>query len=95
MQGSIAADSTVWGATASSVGVTAALLIAGAALVISAAVGRLLPLDAGPELALAVMSDVWPEPATLLGADRGPTIVSVAYRVYPDQVDTFITACTG
>jgi len=92
MQGSIAAGSTAWGATASSVGVKPALLIAGAALVVCAAVGRLLPLDAGPELALAVVSDVWPEPATLLGTDRGPTMVSVAYRVHPDQVDAFITA---
>jgi MFS family permease/quinol monooxygenase YgiN len=92
MQGSIAAGSTAWGATASSVGVTPTLLIAGAGLVVGAAVGRLLPLDTGPELALAVVSDVWPEPATLLGTDRGPTMVSITYRVHPDQVDAFITA---
>jgi Transmembrane secretion effector len=84
MQGSIAAGSTVWGATASSIGVTPALVIAGATLLAGAAVGRLLPLDAGPELELAVVSDVWPEPATLLGTDRGPTMVSIAYRVHPD-----------
>ena len=32
-----------------------------------------------------MVSDVWPEPATLFGTDRGPTLVSIAYRVHPDR----------
>ena len=92
--GAMTAGSLAWGACAGLIGTTATLLIAAAALALVAATTsvRRIALPIGE--ADLTPSGHWAEPqvATAADHDRGPVIVSIAYRVRFDQRVPFLAA---
>ncbi|MFD4511129.1 MFS transporter [Streptomyces sp. NPDC058457] len=85
-QGGQALAAPLWGAVADWLGLSACLLIAGAAMLLSAATVRRWPLrDA--EGINPTPSDHWPAPPLVFapGEADGPVLVSVVYRVPADQ----------
>jgi MFS family permease len=90
--GAMAAGSLGWGLLAEAVGIPAALLIGAGALAAAALAGARLKLPAG-EADLAP-SHHWPEPvvAEPVPGDRGPVLVTIAYRVLPDDRPAFLAA---
>jgi MFS family permease len=91
--GGLAGGSLLWGAVAERFGVRVALLLAaGGCLVGLAVTARLhLPAGEGPNLA---PSRHWPTPVVVEepGADRGPVLVTVEYRIDPATCEEFARA---
>jgi MFS family permease len=88
--GGIAIGSWVWGSTASLIGVKGALLISGAALVASSALGlwMRMPTISGPnELSLDIPPD--PELRLSLTPRSGPIVIEIEYRVAPARARLF------
>ena len=90
ISGGVAAGAWLWGATAKSVGVSDALLVASLALALSAILGRWLrmPQVKGPtEQTLEALQD--PQMRLQLTARSGPIVVEIEYRVDAKQARLF------
>jgi MFS family permease len=91
--GGQAISSVLWGLLADAYGVPAALLAAGALLVVGALTARRWPL-----LDVSGMSrdpaNYWPEPHLVLDPDprEGPVLVEVTYTVRPERATEFMAA---
>lgn len=81
--GALAGGSLAWGATAQSLGLVAALVVAAALLALGALIARRWPLPAGEDV--LDPAHAWPEPtlAAPVAAERGPVLVLVTYRIDP------------
>ncbi|CAL9330831.1 Enterobactin exporter EntS [Streptomyces sp. enrichment culture] len=92
-QGGQALTAPLWGVLADRLGLTGALLLGSALLLAGALCVRRWPLyatdTAGPSL-----SDHWPAPPLVFepGPDDGPVLVSVTYRVAPEDWTAFTGA---
>jgi MFS family permease len=95
-QGGMAAGSIVWGTLASHIGISTTMLIAAAGLAASLLLGLAfrLPRGEGDDL---TPSQHWPVPAVAVepGPDDGPVLVTVEYRVDPQQAGAFVHAASG
>jgi predicted MFS family arabinose efflux permease len=93
LYGSLAGGSALWGQTAAILGISGALLVAAAGIVVAALLTMRVPLQTGGELDLTP-SAAWPEPvvAGTVDADRGPVMVTIEYRVDPSRVAGFLAA---
>ena len=91
--GGLALGSVLWGAGAERIGVSRSFEIAGVAVAVSRLfVWRLrLPEGAAPDLTPAPR---WPDPqlGVAIAADRGPVLVTVEYRIEPEQAQAFARA---
>lgn len=96
-QGSMTAGSTLWGAAASGIGVSATLLFAAVMLVATSlplawrySLGKAAALDLAPSLH-------WPAPLVEgdMEHDRGPVLVTIEYRLKPETVPNFFVAMQG
>jgi len=92
-QGAMAGGSIAWGALAARTGIATALMVAGAgqALAVVLAYRWRLPKDNALDL---TPSRHWldPSPAAEPGADRGPVLIEVEYKVALDQAAAFVSA---
>ncbi len=93
-QGAMAGGSAVWGAVAMKTGIHAALVWAGAGLILSTALGLFLKLpDAKVDLTPWIH---WRLPTVLsddmAAADSGPVLVTVEYDVQPEKKEGFLEA---
>lgn len=90
--GAMTVGSLGWGALATWAGIPVALAIAAAGLLLA------IPLTRRYELSVSAgdltPSGHWPEPAIAaeIPGDRGPVMVSIEYRVPPEQQDGFRTS---
>jgi MFS family permease len=95
-QGSMAAGSTLWGAVASRIGVSATLLLAAGLLIaVTLLVVRRYSLgNAAMDLAPSLH---WPAPLIEgeLEHDSGPVLVTIEYRVRPGAVSAFFAVMQG
>jgi MFS family permease len=93
-QGGLAAGSVVWGTVASHVSVDAALFWAGLATIATTALGLVAKLP--DEVADVSPWNHWRMPtmveSTAPGLDQGPVLVTVEYRVDPQNVNAFLLA---
>jgi len=90
ISGGIALGSWVWGSTASAIGVKGALLISGAALVVSSMLGlwmRMPTVSAPNQQELDPLAD--PEVRLPLTSRSGPIVVEIEYRVDPARARLF------
>jgi predicted MFS family arabinose efflux permease/quinol monooxygenase YgiN len=93
-QAAMAAGAALWGALASSAGVSTALLAAGACMV----AGHLITGAAGLRLAVADRVDLtpahWVEPQFALEPElgEGPIRVEIEYRIAPGDTEEFVAA---
>ncbi len=89
-QGGLAAGSALWGAVASRTSDTAALVLAAVGLLVGIAASARWRLgrDVQPDLSPSMH---WPEPNVVANPepDDGPVLVTVEYRVPPEQVADF------
>jgi MFS family permease len=92
-QGGMAVGSALWGAVASRAGITTALGLAAAALVVGLAAAVRWRLEHGEGLDLTP-SQHWPDPVVAgeLEPDQGPVLVTVEYRVAPAEAGAFAEA---
>jgi len=88
-QGAVAAGSATWGAVAARVGVTEALLWAGAGAILTTVLALFLRL---PDVSLDLTPwNHWRTPVVDAGVDyEGPILVTVEYDVAPERVPDFI-----
>jgi MFS family permease len=89
-QGGLAGGSAVWGLVADQFGASAALLASAVLLVLGLAATRRWSLRTGEDLDLTP-SQHWPEPELAIEptAEDGPVLVTVEYRVAPEQQPAF------
>jgi MFS family permease len=92
-QGSMAVGSAVWGAVSERAGISVALWCAAGGLVFSLAAIRRYPLAGVEELDLNPSAH-WPEPTVVVKpqAEDGPVLVTVEYRIDPQQSRDFTVA---
>ncbi|MEU2777346.1 MFS transporter, partial [Streptomyces sp. NPDC007162] len=92
-QGGQALTAPLWGALAQWLGLTGALLVAAVLLLLSAASVRRWPLYDAARIAPSP-SDHWPAPPLVFepGPADGPVLVSIVYRVAPDDRTAFTDA---
>ncbi|TCV93427.1 putative MFS family arabinose efflux permease [Luteibacter rhizovicinus] len=90
--GAMAAGSLGWGALAQSIGVTSALWIGAAAVVVAALATYALTLPAS-EVDLT-SSNQWPEPLLIdpVANDRGPVLIQVEYTIAREDLTAFVAA---
>lgn len=95
--GSMAAGATLWGQVATATSITMALLIAATGLVLA------IPLTWRFKLGQAEGLDLtpsmhWPAPEVALPedglGDRGPVMITVEYKIRPQDIDAFVAAVT-
>jgi MFS family permease len=93
MQGGLAAGALVWGLLTDGVSLEAALLTAAGVLLVSLAAGGRASL-AGIEDPDLTPARAWTEPAVAVepAPDDGPVLVTLEYRVRPDDVQDFVGA---
>src|SRR5512134_3768783 len=91
--GTMALGSTAWGFVAGMIGLDATLVVAAVGLIITSAAAVRFRLAAAAGLDLAP-SMHWPAPqlAEKIAHDRGPIMVTVEYRINPDQPQAFVRA---
>ncbi|HEX2493633.1 MAG TPA: MFS transporter [Steroidobacter sp.] len=91
--GGMAAGAWLWGVFAERNGVTAALLGAAGVTVLSAALGRWLPLAQTESLNLDPLRS-WKEPAVAVPVEprTGPVVVSIEYVIYEEDLLEFLAA---
>ena len=89
-QGSMAAGSALWGAVAEHVGIATTVLWAAAALIIELALIKRYPLRGIEELDL-IPSARWAEPIAVVkpSPSDGPVLVTIEYRIDPNQAQEF------
>jgi predicted MFS family arabinose efflux permease len=90
MQGCLALGSLVWGLVTAAAGVETALSIAAAGLVGGVALARRWPL-AGSERSDLTPAGVWSDPNVDIEPlpDDGPVLVTVEYRIDPEDAEAF------
>jgi len=93
-QGGLAAGSAVWGATATRLGLSTALLIAGISTIVTVVLGRVAEL---PETTVDMTPwNHWRLPAIVQNQasaqERGPVLVTVRYRVSQEHAIEFLAA---
>jgi MFS family permease len=93
MFGSLALGSAVWGRAASMLGLPAAHYLAAAGAIAAIPLLRRWKLQTGAALDLTP-SMHWPEPVVgnEVGDDRGPVLVTIEYRVAPQDREAFLAA---
>jgi MFS family permease len=91
--GGLAGGSALWGALGERLGVTPALYLAAGGMVVGLAATRHLHLRSGEGLNLAPSRQM-PAPIVAydLEPDRGPVLVTVEYRIRPEQAGEFVRA---
>jgi predicted MFS family arabinose efflux permease len=91
--GAMTAGSALWGQLASALGLPAAHIIAAAGAVAGIALTWRWKLQSGAGVDLAP-SMHWPAPVLTIDADtdRGPVLVTVEYRIAPEQREAFFGA---
>jgi MFS family permease len=90
-QGAIALGSVVWGALATKTTLRTSLLAGGVTLLASLAARVWFPLGGrSPDFSPAA----WPKPALVCDppTDAGPVLITVSYRVAPENVAAFVEA---
>lgn len=89
----MAGGSLLWGAVAAGWSVPAALLIAAAGALMGVAATWRFSLG-GKDAIDGTMPVAWPEPQTHgeIEADRGPVLVTVEYRIAPENAAAFVSA---
>jgi len=92
-QGAMTTGATFWGWLAAQAGVTAALLSAGIALVMAQLLTSRFPVDLSVKLDLAP-GDRWPAPQVdgEVQNDRGPVMITIEYRIKPNEGAAFADA---
>ena len=90
LMGGLAAGSAGWGVVAGKLGVTRALDLAAAGLVIGLAFSWRYRLNRDPALSLAPWVH-WPEPVAVITPepDHGPVLIHVEYEIDPDKANEF------
>ena len=90
-QGGTAMGSLAWGAAAGRWGIRSTLVVAGVGLIAGAATTLVFPLPREDALDLRPAAD-WPEPNTSgeLDMEKGPTFVTVEYRIDPLNAEEFV-----
>lgn len=91
----LTAGSWLWGEVASDAGLKFALLAASTVMLACAALGRWFPLAQTAHLNLDLLR-TWREPSTALPMEprTGPVVVTVEYRILPDDIEKFRAAIT-
>jgi len=91
--GGVAAGSWLWGECAADIGVGSTMLIASAAMLMCALLGRWLPLSHSVQRNLDPLHR-WQEPSTAVPVDErtGPVVVSVEYVIHEEDVLEFLRA---
>ncbi|MEW5745847.1 MAG: MFS transporter [Nitrospirota bacterium] len=91
--GSMAAGASLWGVVASRIGVSHSFLLAAAGLFLSAAATHRFRVVEGGEASLEP-SLHWPAPRIVgpYDPDEEPVLVTVEYRIDPEQAQAFIAA---
>ncbi|CAA9308010.1 MAG: Uncharacterized MFS-type transporter [uncultured Microvirga sp.] len=92
--GGLALGAWGWGAAADRYGLATSLCASAFALLASVVLGRVLPMPApeAPGLALAPVHPTDPESGITLDPTSGPVVVSIEYRVAPDDLAAFLEA---
>lgn len=90
--GAMACGSITWGLVAQQIGLAAALLVAGAGLVVAGLILHRVKLPAGEADLTPAMH--WPEPllAAPVENDRGPVLILIEYRIAPEDRPAFLDA---
>jgi MFS family permease len=91
--GGMAAGSWLWGELAADFGITIALLISGAVVLIGVALGRWAPLSQAGELNLdPLRAQLWNAPTTAVPVDvrTGPVVITVEYIIDETDVEEFL-----
>ncbi|CAN5309764.1 MFS transporter [soil metagenome] len=90
--GSMAGGSLLWGAVAAEIGLGWTMLVAAAAMPVALGLTARLPLSAVDSMDLSP-SMHWPAPMHTDGIspDRGPVLVTIEYRIDPDDADRFLS----
>jgi MFS family permease len=93
MYGSLTLGSALWGKVGAAIGLPAALLIAAAGALIAVPLLWRWKLQTGADFDFTP-SMHWPEPVLSrdIEADRGPVLVSVEYRIRPEDREAFLKA---
>jgi hypothetical protein len=93
MFGSMGGGSAVWGRLADAVGTGQALMIAAGGGILAMIATWRWSLQPGHETDFSPAKP-WPEPllAAPVAHDRGPVLVTVEYRIDPDDADAFLAA---
>jgi MFS family permease len=90
LMGGAAAGSLLWGQAASWLGVTGAVLAAAAFGLLVIAATRKLSVEGGADLDFSPMPPRnAPEPATEVGPDEGPVMVTLTYQIDPARAAEF------
>jgi MFS family permease len=91
--GAVSVGSAVWGKVAVAAGLSGALLMAAAAMLIAVPLTWRFKLQTGAALDLAP-SLHWPTPVVTqdIGHDRGPVLITVEYRIDPRERKSFLEA---
>jgi MFS family permease len=93
MQGGLAVGSLTWGLVTGAADVETALTIAAAGLIAGVALARRWPL-AGSERSDLTPAGVWSDPNVGIEPrpDDGPVLITVEYRIDPDDAERFVPA---
>lgn len=91
--GGLAAGSWLWGELAADMGITDALLLAGAVVLVSVLLGRWVPLSQAGYLNLDPLRDAWNAPSTAVPVDArtGPVVVTIEYIIDEADIEEFLT----
>jgi MFS family permease len=94
--GAMTLGSLIWGQLASLLGIPTTLAIAAAGALLGALVTFRWKLQQGAALDLSPSAH-WPEPlvARNVEPDRGPVMVTIDYRIEPENAAAFLTAMAG
>jgi predicted MFS family arabinose efflux permease/quinol monooxygenase YgiN len=92
-QGAMAAGSVIWGSVATRGGIPVALFMAGGGLLLGLAASRKYRLDAALSVDLKPSAH-WPEPHVVVEPlpEQGPVMVTIEYRIDPEQAAEFVKA---
>jgi MFS family permease len=88
--GGMTGGAVLFGAIADAQGVQTALLVAAGVQALTILAGLVIPLPAARDLNLALRE--WAEPATAVSVDErsGPVVVTIEYRIAPDDIAQFL-----